>query len=79
MVCLESEQTEEQLIEEIHRAHVICVIYSVTESETLNHASSYWLPLIKKNTPEPHCPIVLVGNKVDLISESTYEVYHTEL
>lgn len=68
-----SEQTEEQLIEEIHRAHVICVIYSVIESETLNHTSSYWLPLIKKNTPEPHCPIVLVGNKVDLISESTYE------
>ncbi|XKL68174.1 hypothetical protein PGB90_003665 [Kerria lacca] len=70
----EAEQTEEQLIEEIQRAHVICIIYSVTEEKTLNRVSSYWLPLIKKNTPEPHCPIVLVGNKIDLSSESTYEV-----
>lgn len=53
---------------------MICVVYSVIEEETLNRVASYWLPLIKKNTPEPHCPIVLVGNKVDQINESTYEV-----
>lgn len=74
MLFLDSEQTEEMLTEEIQRAHVICVVYSVTNEETLTNVSSYWLPLIRKTTPEPHCPIVLVGNKVDLINDSTYEV-----
>ncbi|XP_065199463.1 mitochondrial Rho GTPase isoform X2 [Planococcus citri] len=70
----ETEQTEEVLTEEIQRAHVICVVYSVINQESLSNVSSYWLPLIRKSTPEPHCPIVLVGNKVDLINDSTYEL-----
>lgn len=73
-MSIDAEQTEEQLIEEVQRAHVICIVYSVIEEDSLTNVSSHWLPFIKKNTPEPHCPIVLVGNKVDLTNDSTYEV-----
>lgn len=68
------EQTEEQLNEQIKRASVICVVYAVDEEETLERVSSYWMPLIRQNHPDVHCPVVLVGNKIDLVEYSTIDV-----
>ncbi|XP_014229588.1 mitochondrial Rho GTPase isoform X1 [Trichogramma pretiosum] len=68
-----SEQTEDQLCSEISKANVICVVYSVQNIQTLDNAKSYWLPLIRKNSYNNRCPIVLVGNKIDLIDYSTIE------
>lgn len=67
------EQTEDQLCDEILKAHVICVVYSVQERETLENAKSYWLPLIRKSASLNRCPVVLVGNKIDVIDYSTIE------
>ncbi|XP_058795660.1 mitochondrial Rho GTPase isoform X2 [Phymastichus coffea] len=67
------DQTEDQLCDEIMKAHVICVVYSVPDRETLDNAKSYWLPLIRKNTSSSRCPVVLVGNKIDVIDYSTIE------
>ena len=71
--CLAMEQTEDQLCDEILKAHVICVVYSVQDRETLDNAKSYWLPLIRKSTSSNRCPVVLVGNKIDVIDYSTIE------
>lgn len=68
------EQTEEQLSEQIKRASVICVVYAVDDEETLERVSSYWMPLIRQNHPDVHCPVVLVGNKIDLVEYSTIDV-----
>lgn len=68
------EQTDDQLAEEIQKAHVICVVYSVDDEDTLDRAASYWLPLIRKCSPDNRCPVVLVGNKIDLVDYSTIEV-----
>lgn len=68
------EQTEEQLNEQIKRASVICVVYAVDDDETLDRVSSYWMPLIRQNHPDIHCPVVLVGNKIDLVEYSTIDV-----
>lgn len=67
------EQTEDQLCDEILKAHVICVVYSVQDRETLDNAKAYWLPLIRKSSSSTRCPVVLVGNKIDVIDYSTIE------
>ncbi|XP_011176375.1 mitochondrial Rho GTPase isoform X1 [Solenopsis invicta] len=70
------EQTEDQLAEEIQKAHVICVVYSVDDEDTLDRAASYWLPLIRRCSPDNRCPVVLVGNKIDLVDYSTIEAVY---
>ncbi|XP_025074964.1 mitochondrial Rho GTPase, partial [Pogonomyrmex barbatus] len=70
------EQTDDQLAEEIQKAHVICVVYSVDDEDTLDRAASYWLPLIRRCSPNNRCPVVLVGNKIDLVDYSTIEAVY---
>lgn len=67
------EQTDDQLADEIQKAHVICVVYSVEDEDTLDRAASYWLPLVRQCSNN-RCPVVLVGNKIDLVDYSTIEV-----
>lgn len=69
------EQTDEQLIEEIQRAHVICLVYSIENYDTLEQITTKWLPFIRENVLEEQtCPIILVGNKVDLVDYTTIDV-----
>lgn len=67
------EQTDEHLTEEIQKANVVCVVYAVDDEESLEQITSYWLPLIRECHPENHCPVVLVGNKIDLVEYSTID------
>ncbi|XP_011303849.1 mitochondrial Rho GTPase isoform X1 [Fopius arisanus] len=71
-----TEQTEDQLMDEIQKAHVICVVYSVDDEDTLDRAASYWLPLVRKCSSINRCPVVLVGNKIDLVDYSTIEAVY---
>ncbi|XP_046490339.1 mitochondrial Rho GTPase isoform X1 [Neodiprion pinetum] len=71
-----AEQTDDQLGEEIQKAHVICVVYSVEDEDTLDRVASYWLPLIRQSSADNRCPIVLVGNKIDLVDYSTIEAVY---
>ncbi|KAK6625968.1 hypothetical protein RUM43_006267 [Polyplax serrata] len=68
------EQSDEQLIEEIQRAHVICVVYSVEDDDSLEKVTTKWMPLIRENVLEDQtCPVILVGNKVDLVGYTTID------
>lgn len=70
-----AEQSLEQVAEEIERAHVICIVFSVDRQETLNKIASYWLPFVRDNCSEDcRKPIILVGNKIDLIDYSVIDV-----
>ncbi|XP_057325248.1 mitochondrial Rho GTPase isoform X1 [Microplitis mediator] len=71
-----TEQTDDQLKEEIQKAHVICVVYAVDDDDTLDRVANYWLPLIRKCSTSNRCPVVLVGNKIDLVDYSNIEAYH---
>ncbi|XP_054089274.1 mitochondrial Rho GTPase isoform X3 [Zeugodacus cucurbitae] len=70
-----TEQTDETLNEEIVKAHVVCIVYSVEDDESLDRITSHWLPLIRNAIGEDgqRKPVVLVGNKVDLIEYSTID------
>ena len=61
-------------MDEIQKAHVICIVYSVEDEDTLDRAATHWLPLIRKSSTSNRCPVVLVGNKIDVVDYSTIEV-----
>ncbi|KAL4710711.1 hypothetical protein ACJJTC_004356 [Scirpophaga incertulas] len=72
-VCV-AEQSLEQLADEIEKAHVICIVFSVDREETLNKIASYWLPFVRDNCPDDcRKPVILVGNKIDLIDYSVID------
>lgn len=80
IICLfaAAEQSNVHLVEEIQKANVICVVYSVDDDDTLDHVTSYWLPFIRETLSHTSkCPIVLVGNKTDLVDYSTVNVSTT--
>ncbi|KAI0212323.1 Mitochondrial Rho GTPase 1 [Lamellibrachia satsuma] len=68
------EQDEDQLSEEIQKAHVICIVYAVDDDATIERITSYWLPLIRQvHRLDTIKPVILVGNKSDLLDISSME------
>ncbi|XP_039347586.1 mitochondrial Rho GTPase 2 isoform X1 [Mauremys reevesii] len=71
----ESEQTEEELQEEITKANVVCVVYDVTVEATIEKIRTKWIPLVNGGVEKgSRIPIILVGNKSDLQSGSSMEI-----
>ncbi|CAM4723878.1 hypothetical protein PO909_017454 [Leuciscus waleckii] len=70
----ESEQSDEVLREEIVKANVVCVVYDVTQEETVDKIRTKWIPLVNGGAEKgSKIPIILVGNKSDLRSGSSME------
>jgi len=68
------EQNDKQLESELERADVVCVVYAVDDDDSLDSVTDHWLPLLRVTLGEDHKkPVILVGNKVDLIDYSTME------
>ncbi|KAK3717334.1 hypothetical protein QZH41_011563 [Actinostola sp. cb2023] len=70
------EQAEDVLAEEIQKANVVCIVYDITDEETIERITSVWLPLIRNITEDEDKvkPVVIVGNKSDLSDTSTMDV-----
>ncbi|XP_028828442.1 mitochondrial Rho GTPase 1b isoform X1 [Denticeps clupeoides] len=82
----EAEQTDEQLDQEISKANVICIVYSVNNKKSIEKVTSHWIPLINERTDkDSRVPLILVGNKSDLVEHSSMETIlpimnqHTEI
>lgn len=74
----ESEQTEQELVREVQRADVVCLVYAVDDDDSLAQITERWLPLLRSMRPAGRdddsptgdaglttIPVVLVGNKSD--------------
>eukprot|EP00076_Gallus_gallus_P045354 XP_025010892.1 mitochondrial Rho GTPase 2 isoform X4 [Gallus gallus] len=71
----ESEQTEDELQEEIAKANVVCVVYDVTKEATIEKIRTKWIPMVNGGAEKgARIPIILVGNKSDLQMGSSMEV-----
>ncbi|XP_032929856.1 mitochondrial Rho GTPase 2 isoform X2 [Catharus ustulatus] len=71
----ESEQTEEELQEEIAKANVVCMVYDVTKEATIDKIRTKWIPMVNGGLEKgSRIPIILVGNKSDLQVGSSMEV-----
>ncbi|KAG1669724.1 Mitochondrial Rho GTPase 1-A [Nymphon striatum] len=69
------EQNDDALIDEINKANVICIVYSVDEEETIESIKTFWLPFIRDQLGEDHStPVILVGNKTDLMEYDSLDV-----
>lgn len=67
-----AEQTDFQLYDELSRANVVCLVYDLGNANTLAQVRNIWLPLIRQNCVQ-HMPVILVGNKSDLMSNSSMD------
>ncbi|KAH8414422.1 hypothetical protein KR215_006095 [Drosophila sulfurigaster] len=78
------EQTDDALAAEINKAHVVCIVYAVDDDDSLDRITTHWLPLVRNTCSSNNStngnanasstkPIVLVGNKIDLIEYSTID------
>lgn len=68
------EQNEDDLAEEIKKAHVICIVYAVNDEGSVEGITSVWLPNIRQiRGDDNRVPVILVGNKCDLIDFSSME------
>lgn len=56
---------------------MVCIVYSVENDESIDRITSHWLPFIRESTTvDQRKPVVLVGNKIDLVDYSTIDVRH---
>jgi Ras family protein T1 len=62
-------ENQQQLRKEIKKADVICVVYQINREDSFERLATYWLPLLRKEGR--NCPVVLVGNKIDLKKSET--------
>jgi Ras family protein T1 len=57
-----------KVLEQVRRAHVVIVVYSEEHADSFSRVRSYWLKAI---TQVFSGPIIVVGNKVDLLPRDT--------
>lgn len=63
------EQTEDDLRDELDQADVVCVVYACDSDESIDRITSFWLPIVFDVCGNRQKPVVLVGNKSDLMEE----------
>ncbi|XP_025415595.1 mitochondrial Rho GTPase [Sipha flava] len=66
----ENEQDHEELCDQIRNADVICMVFSVVDDTSRLNIRDKWMPLLREcqlNNDIFH-PVILVGNKSDLIN-----------
>jgi small GTP-binding protein len=63
----------------IQGADVIVACYDVKDMWTQQRLQNVWLPLVKKTFSSTRPPIVVVGNKIDLIARDNYETAEAEI
>lgn len=75
-LILENEQDNEELCEQIRHADVICLVFSVVDDSSRQNIKDKWMPLLRDcqlNSDIFH-PVILVGNKSDLINSISMHV-----
>ena len=53
------------------------VLFDLSDHSTFENVEDEWIPMIRDNT-SPGIPIVLVGSKMDLVDEPTYQAMQVE-
>jgi GTPase SAR1 family protein len=75
-IILENEQDHEELCDQIRNADVICMVFSVVDDTSRLNIRDKWMPLLREcqlNNDIFH-PVILVGNKSDLINSISMHV-----
>eukprot|EP00729_Bicosta_minor_P001200 gene1200-992_t len=66
-------QAPEEVMSEIAKASVICIVYAVNEPKSFARLGDYWLPMIRKSLGAKDgshgIPVLLIGNKIDTFQD----------
>ncbi|GAA5970266.1 hypothetical protein JCM8115_003137 [Rhodotorula mucilaginosa] len=57
-------EDKSHLVNEIRKAHVVAIVYSVDNPNSFDRVPTYWLPTIR--SLGVNVPVILIGNKIDL-------------
>ncbi|KAK6061331.1 metallo-beta-lactamase domain protein [Cooperia oncophora] len=64
--CSVGNEGEEYITSELKHANVVCIVYTVSDDNTIKRVTDKWLPLLRDvYGPEHEIPVILVGNKSD--------------
>eukprot|EP01147_Barroeca_monosierra_P010750 gene10750-2838_t len=65
-------QEEEEICRIISSADVLCIVFAADDEDSMIRIQTYWMQLVTKALPvNATTPIVIIGNKIDLISEQS--------
>lgn len=69
----EQEQSEEDLVQAIKDANVVCVVYTTNDENALERVASKWVPVVRRSQEAQGLakPMILVANKSDLVEEQS--------
>ncbi|XP_050533364.1 mitochondrial Rho GTPase [Daktulosphaira vitifoliae] len=72
----ENEQDNEDLAEQVRHADVICLVFSVVDDLSRQNIKSKWMPLLREWQigADIYHPVILVGNKSDLINNISMHI-----
>ncbi|POY72027.1 hypothetical protein BMF94_4942 [Rhodotorula taiwanensis] len=57
-------EDKSHLVNEIRKAHVVAIVYSIDNPNSFDRVPTYWLPTIR--SLGVNVPVILIGNKIDL-------------
>uniref|UniRef100_A0A7I4YIZ6 Mitochondrial Rho GTPase n=1 Tax=Haemonchus contortus TaxID=6289 RepID=A0A7I4YIZ6_HAECO len=64
--CSVGNEGEPYIVNELKQANVVCIVYTVSDDNTIKRVTDRWLPLLRDvYGPEHEIPVILVGNKSD--------------
>lgn len=64
--CSVGNEGEGYVASELKQANVVCIVYTVSDDNTIKQVTEKWLPLLRDvYGPEHEIPVILVGNKSD--------------
>jgi Ras family protein T1 len=71
VICDTSSRPEDRvyLENELRKADVVIICYAIDDAQSFDRIALYWLPYIRSQGS--NLPVVLVGNKIDLRTQST--------
>ncbi|PIO68616.1 EF hand associated, partial [Teladorsagia circumcincta] len=73
--CSLGNEGEAYITSELKQANVVCIVYTVSDDNTIKRVTDKWLPLLRDvYGPEHEIPVILVGNKSDGSTNHTDKV-----
>lgn len=70
-------ENETDIGSKVKSANVVMIVYDMSDEQTVNSLKNFWLPFVQKYNPK--IPIMIVGNKLDLVRINPSLSYYTRI
>lgn len=70
-------ENETDIGSKVKSANVAMIVYDMSDEQTVNSLKNFWLPFVQKYNSK--IPILIVGNKLDLVRINPSLSYYTRI